>query len=337
MMFINFKKIFFFIFLFTKIESNVINERVINDEFYKDINIVNNFIVLKIGGGYSKLMNNITYSDHNNYNKYLDNVPIVNVIYNIIKSRTNIHFKDFFKNIKKYGINYFLYDFNLNLDILYNKKIYKKFFLVLGASSKIESKLITDKYLKNLRIYLNEFNEIKLNDIINDNKTEEDDNKKEYLKDLLNEFNNEKNCFNYIFNQSKKFSVSNMLIGKFGGIIGISYIHNKYDYTNSLFINLLLFIRYRRLLSFRLEEKDKKNNEQDINIYLDNKFLRINPFDISLGFEIGKKHISCLFEMEILSTLHSLSEIISKETYIVGQKNKINLRGLSISIQYNKY
>ena len=336
-MFINLKLLFFFIFIFINIECNVINEKVIDDDNYKDFKNINNFIVLKIGGGYSDLMNNLTYSRHDKYNKYLNNIPIVNIISNFIFSRTNLHFKDIVKNIKKYGIGYFFTDFNLNLDIFYNKNIYKKFFLVLGASSKIESKLIKDEYLKNLKIYLNEFNEIKLNDKLYDNNIEDDDVKKDYLKGLLDEYDSEKDCFDYISGQSKNFDVLSMLIGKVGGVFGISYLHNNLDYANSFFINILLFIRYRRLLSFTLEEKNKDCDKQKFNLHIENQFLRINPFDVSLGIELGKKKISFLIEFELLSALQSLSKVTSREDYIVEQKNKISLRNLSLSIRYNKY
>ena len=336
-MFINLKVLFFFIFIFINIECNVINEKVIDDDNYKDFKNINNFIVLKIGGGYSDLMNNLTYSRHDKYNKYLNNIPIVNIISNFIFSRTNLHFKDIVKNIKKYGIGYFFTDFNLNLDIFYNKNIYKKFFLVLGASSKIESKLIKDEYLKNLKIYLNEFNEIKLNDKLYDNNIEDDDVKKDYLKGLLDEYDSEKDCFDYISGQSKNFDVLSMLIGKVGGVFGISYLHNNLDYANSFFINILLFIRYRRLLSFTLEEKNKDCDKQKFNLHIENQFLRINPFDVSLGIELGKKKISFLIEFELLSALQSLSKVTSREDYIVEQKNKISLRNLSLSIRYNKY
>jgi len=336
-MFINLKVLFFFIFIFINIECNVINEKVIDDDNYKDFKNINNFIVLKIGGGYSDLMNNLTYSRHDKYNKYLNNIPIVNIISNFIFSRTNLHFKDIVKNIKKYGIGYFFTDYNLNLDIFYNKNIYKKFFLVLGASSKIESRLIKDEYLKNLKVYLNEFNEIKLNDKLYDNNIEDDDVKKDYLKGLLDEYDSEKDCFDYISGQSKNFDVLSMLIGKVGGVFGISYLHNNLDYANSFFINILLFIRYRRLLSFTLEEKNKDCDKQKFNLRIENQFLRINPFDVSLGIELGKKKISFLIEFELLSALQSLSKVTSREDYIVEQKNKISLRNLSLSIRYNKY
>lgn len=336
-MFINLKLLFFFIFIFINIECNVINEKVIDDDNYKDFKNINNFIVLKIGGGYSDLMNNLTYSRHDKYNKYLNNIPIANIISNFIFSRTNLHFKDIVKNIKKYGIGYFFTDFNLNLDIFYNKNIYKKFFLVLGASSKIESKLIKDEYLKNLKIYLNEFNEIKLNDKLYDDNIEDDDVKKDYLKGLVDEYDSEKECFDYISGQSKNFDVLSMLIGKVGGVFGISYLHNNLDYANSFFINILLFIRYRRLLSFTLEEKNKDCDKQKFNLRIENQFLRINPFDVSLGIELGKKKISFLIEFELLSALQSLSKVTSREDYIVEQKNKISLRNLSLSIRYNKY
>ena len=336
-MFINFKSLFFFIFTFFTIKCNVINEKVIDDDNYKDYKTINNFIVLKVGGGYGNIMNNLTYSKHNDYNKYLDNIPIVNIISNFIFSRTNFHFKDIINNVKKYGINYFLTDYNINLDIFYNKNIYKKFFLILGASSRLESKLIKDNYLKNLKIYLNEFNEIKLNDKMYDNNIEEDNNKKDYLNDLLNDYNNEKDCFDYVSQQSNNFDVLYISTGKVGGVFGISYLFNNLDYVNSFFINLLLFIRYRRLLKFTLAEKNKSCNKQKVNLHIDNQFLRINPFDISLGIELGKKNISFLIELELLSSLASLSKITSRDNYIVGQKNKINLRNLSISLRYNKY
>ena len=47
------------------------DEKVIDDDKYKDYKTINNFIVLKIGGGYSDLMNNLTYSKHNDYILYL--------------------------------------------------------------------------------------------------------------------------------------------------------------------------------------------------------------------------------------------------------------------------
>ena len=112
---------------------------------------------------------------------------------------------------------------------------------MLGASSRIESKLIKDEYLKNLKIYLNEFNEIKLNDKLYDDNIEDDDVKKDYLKGLVDEYDSEKDCFDYISEQSKNFDVLSILIGKIGGVIGISYLHNNLDYANSFFINILLF------------------------------------------------------------------------------------------------
>ena len=332
-----FYKLLLLIFIISKINGDEVNEVIVNDDSYIQNKTINNFLVLKTGFGYSKLMNNITYSRHDKYNKYLDNIPIVNYMYELINSQSNLHFNKFADNIKKYGFNYFFYEYNINLDIFYNKHLYKNIFFIIGLSAKLYNRLISDKYLQNLKLYLNEFNNTRLDDAKNDLKDTEEENKKEYLYEFITELENENESFSNVKEKSKNYEVLDVLLSKFGGVFGLSFLVDKFNYKSSLFINLLIYIRYRKLLNFRLQEKNKNCKDQNINLYIENNFLRINPFDISLGIEIGKGKISCLIEYEILSMLQSLSSYNSNSGYIISQKNIIKLRDFSISIRFNKY
>ena len=148
------------------------------------------------------------------------------------------------------------------------------------------------------------------------------------------EIKNEEEKFNYLHNTtSYDYDAFTLKFLKIGGIIGTSFFFNRENIKKSFFIGIYTFLRYRKLLSLSIEQKYNKNEYIEIN----NNALRINPFDISFGFEFGKNNnISVLFEIGITSILGKISTQNHNNTERIYQKNKIKLRDINISIRYNK-
>jgi len=333
-----------FIFLIVQIIS--INIIICSNEIIKNIKLtnndtrkINNFIVLKIGGGITGFMNNLSFSDHKNYNKYLENIPIISALSNIFKYNINFKINDICKNIKEKGLTYLISNYNIGLDLTYNKNIIKSFYMTFGISGRFESKIITNPYLKNLRIYLDEFNTLKnnLNEISKKENNKKNNNDEDLIK-IINEnkfeIKNEKEKFDYLHDTtSYDYDAFTLKFLKIGGIIGTSFFFNRENIKKSFFIGIYTFLRYRKLLSLSIEQKYNKNEYIEIN----NNALRINPFDISFGFEFGKNNnISVLFEIGITSILGKISTQNHNNTERIYQKNKIKLRDINISIRYNK-
>ena len=235
--------------------------------------------------------------------------------------------------IKEHGITYLLKNFNLGCDIIYNKYMVKNTYFSLGISLRYINKIITDTYLKNLRIYLNDYAK-RISDSKNQDELENYKEKEKILKEHKFEENNLEKAFkNLNTNVAKNYYVNKLSFINLGGTLGLTFLLDKNKYDKSFFISLFVFLRYRKLLSFVL-----KGNNDEKYIHIDNSFLRINPFDISLGFEFGKSNIiSVLFELGLMSILHNIDYINSDNFYSSKQKNKINMRDIIISFRYNKF
>ena len=295
-----------------------------------------NFIVMRVGGGITGIMNDFTFNKHDKYNKYLDNIPILNQFVSLIRGNSNFHYKKIINDIKEHGFSYLLSNLNISCDILYNRFLIGSTYFSFGISFRYTNKLITDSYLKNLKIYLDEY--ILPKDFDSDEELDESENKEEKKKMIEEhnfEENNKKECFKNLNGDiASKYNVNKLKFINFGGTLGLTFLLGKNEYKDSFFISLLVFLRYRKLLSFEIEKKGSK----DKYISIENKFLRINPFDISLGFEFGKSNIiSVLFEMSLISILRNTNYTDADNYYTGRQKNKINLRDLNISIRYNKF
>lgn len=293
-----------------------------------------NFIVMRIGGGLTGIMNDITYSKHDKYNKYIDNIPILSQIFNLVHWNSNFHYYNIIKDIKEHGLSYLLSNINVSCDFIYNKHMFKTTYFSFGISFRYTNKIITDTYLKNLRIYLKELNNSKKS---NDDEIDKENysEKRELLKERIFEENNLKKCFeNLNGNITNNYYVNKFDFVNFGGNLGLTILLGNKKYEESFFISLFIFLRYRKLLSFTLA---KKGNENEY-ISIENKFLRINPFDISLGFEFGKANIiSILFEIGVTSMLMNTNYTHAYNYYSEKEKNRINLRDITISIRYNKF
>lgn len=333
------KNFFSILFLLTFVSKTIFAE-----EIFKNIQLsktnnekTNNFIILKIGGGISGFMNNISFSELNTYNKYTDNIPIVANISNIFKNNLNFNICDIGSNIKKHGFSYLASNYNLTIDLMFNKQVIKCFYFTFGISGRLENKIITHKYLQNLRIFLNEFNTVKNNIESNDDDNQMLNGNNEEINKILKENNfevkNEEEKFDILHNTTANiYNVYTLKFLKIGGIAGTSFFFNKNNLRKSLFIGIYFFIRYRKLLSINLENKNRKEF-----LELNNNVLRINPFDISLGFEFGKcNNLSVLFELGITSMLQKISKLNHNNTERIYQKNRIKLFDINISIRYNK-
>ena len=303
-----------------------------------NINKTNNFIVLKIGGGITGFMNNLSFSEHNSYNKYIDNIPIIANFSNIFKHNINFKICDIIKNIKTKGLTYLISNYNITLDLTYNRNIIKSFYITFGVSGRFESKMITNPYLRNIKIYLDEFNKLKnsLNEMDKKENNKKNSNDEE-VRRIINENNFEveleKEKYENLHEQTSKwYEVFNIKFLKIGGIIGTSFFFNRENIKKSFFIGIYTFLRYRKLIKFTIERNNKKEYAS-----LDSSVLRINPFDISFGFEFGRNNnLSVLFEFGITSILKKISPQTHDNTVRIYQKNKIKMFDFNISIRYNK-
>lgn len=317
-----------------KIFSSDKNDKNNNNITKKSDSPRKNFIVLRVGGGLGSIMNDITYNKHNEHKKCLANTPLLNHIMNLAQGCSNFRYANIFKNIREHGFSYLLQNFNIGCDIVYNKYLIRNTFFSFGVSLRYTSKIITDEYLRNLRIYLNEYTRKISDSESQDNEIENYNEKVRMMKEHKFEEDNLeesfKNLNTYI---AKNYYVNKLNFINIGGSLGFTFLLDKKAYDKSFFISLSVFLRYRKLLSFVLEKNDKEEY-----ISIDNSFLRINPFDVSLGFEFGKSNvISVLFELGITSMLRNIDQLNSDNLYSSKQKNNINIRDITISIRYNKF
>ena len=316
--------------------SEVFEEKIVTSKEMLSKGIFNDFIVLRMGGGYGSLMNNIVYDKSDDKKKFINYVPILNSVVSRINGNSNFKWSKIGKNIKEFGGNYFLSDFNFGVDLVYNKLLNKHFFLILGVGGRFESKLIKDTYLRQTNIYWIE-RQNGIYDRINDRFEKEESGSVENddvqeKKRIINKIVDER--FEYLHETvAKNFDVYSLQFLKAGGCLGFSFMFSKSNYEKSFFVSLQLFIRYRKLLNFAIMSKNKDGRR-----FYEENCIRVNPFDVALGFEFGKNNIaSVLVEIGLNSILADIDCRLVESEGRAEWKNGIRIRDISMSIRFSKF
>jgi hypothetical protein len=224
------------------------------------------------------------------------------------------------KNIKKYKHKMILNNYNISFDIFqYNIIIGKGVTFFVGLNFMWKHCLFLqedEKCIKYFSIY-NNTEELKTlnqgqkeSDVnININKNKEipipKEEKKESKKKIQQEYEEyyvktEKDC------DKEAYSISLFNIGL---LTGIAWYSNLLNIKKSWFLKILLYARYQSVENFII---NNENNEQE---RIESKYLRIRPFDLTCGLEIGYGKVSFTFFMSILPLLNE------KKKYNNGKKS----------------
>ena len=83
-----------------------------------------------------------------------------------------------------------------------------------------------------------------------------------------------------------------------GLLTGFAWYSNLLNIKKSWFLKILLYARYQSVKNFIV---NMDNNKQAI---IESKYLRIRPFDLTCGLEIGYGKVSLTFFMSILPLLN---------------------------------
>lgn len=239
--------------------------------------------------------------------------------------------------IKKYKHKMILNNYNISFDIFqYNIIIGKGVTFFVGLNFMWKHFLFLkkdEKAIKYISIYKNE-EELK---ILNEkkNKEEQDSNnlsktktsqkKKKQLQKEQGEYylKTEKDC------DKEAYSISLFNIGL---LTGIAWYSNLLNIKKSWFLKILLYARYQSVEDFII---NNKNNEQE---RIESKYLRIRPFDLTCGLEIGYGKVSFTFFMSILPLLnekkkYNNGERSDKKEYTKGD----NLFNCGVILKINIY
>lgn len=247
------------------------------------------------------------------------------------------------KNIKKYKHKMILNNYNISFDIFqYNIIIGEGVTFFVGLNFMWKHCLFLqedEKSIKYFSIYNNTEElktlnqgqkESKVN--ININKTKKNpihkEEKKERKKKIQQEndeyyVKTEKDC------DKEAYSISLFNIGL---LTGIAWYSNLLNIKNSWFLKILLYARYQSVENFII---NNKNNEQE---RIESKYLRIRPFDLTCGLEIGYGKVSFTFFMSILPLLnekkkYNSGEMSDKKEYTKGD----NLFNCGVILKINIY
>ena len=215
------------------------------------------------------------------------------------------------ENIKKYKHKMILNNYNISFDIFqYNIIIGKGFTFFVGLNFMWKHFLFlqeNERCIKYLSIYnntqeLNTLNQVKsespviiinANPAPNANSKPKDKNqeRKEKLQKESEEYyaKTDKDC------DKEVYSISLFNIGL---LTGFAWYSNLLNIKKSWFLKILLYARYQSVKNFIVNIGD--NNQERI----ESKYLRIRPFDLTCGLEIGYGKVSLTFFMSILPLLN---------------------------------
>ena len=217
------------------------------------------------------------------------------------------------ENIKKYKHKMILNNYNISFDIFqYNIIIGKGFTFFVGLNFMWKHFLFLQEdetCIKYLSIYsntqeLNTLNQVKkenpvnvnnLNHVPNANLNAKPKDKNQERKEKLQKESEEyyaktdKDC------NKKVYSISLFNIGL---LTGFAWYSNLLNIKKSWFLKILLYARYQSVKNF-IVNIDDDNQER-----IESKYLRIRPFDLTCGLEIGYGKVSFTFFMSILPLLN---------------------------------
>ena len=206
------------------------------------------------------------------------------------------------KKIKEYKHKIFLNNYNISFDIFqYNIIIGKGFTFLVGLNFMWKYFLFLkeeETCIKYFSIYyniqeLNILNQEGKNNIVkSNNKFNEKNNiRKEELEKEIKEYyeKTDKDCDN------KVYSISLFNIGL---LTGFAWYSNLLNIKKSWFFKILLYARYQNVKNFIVNIEDTNQ------AIIESKYLRIRPFDLTCGCEIGYRKVSFTFFMSILPLLN---------------------------------
>lgn len=215
-------------------------------------------------------------------------------------------FTNFCENIKTYKHKMLFNNYNISFDIFqYNIIIGKGFTYFVGLNFMWKHFLFLQKdkiCFKYLSIYnntqelntlvknKNPTNKLSPNPAPNPNPKDKNQERREKLQKESEEYyaKTDKDC------NKEVYSISLFNIGL---LTGLAWYSNPLNLKKSWFLKILLYARYQSVKKFLV-----KNNENFEEI--ESKYLRIRPFDLTCGLEIGRGKVSFLFFMSILPLLN---------------------------------
>ena len=217
------------------------------------------------------------------------------------------------ENIKKYKHKMILNNYNISFDIFqYNIIIGKGFTFFVGLNFMWKHFLFLQEgetCTKYLSIYnntqeLNTLNQVKNESpvIINNHNANHNANlnanpkdKNQERREKLQKESDEYYAKTDIDCDKKVYSISLFNIGL---LTGFAWYSNLLNIKKSWFFKILLYARYQSVKNFIV---DIANENQE---RIESKYLRIRPFDLTCGLEIGYGKVSLTFFMSILPLLN---------------------------------
>ena len=256
----------------------------------------NFFVVSPLGIGFNGLLYSKGNWWHNVFNSF-------NLFHNCCK------------NIKEYKHKMILNNYNISFDIFqYNIILGKGFTFFVGLNFMWKYFLFLQEgetCTKYLSIYsntqeLNTLNQVKNENPVNINNPSPNTNanpnpehnpkdKNQERREKLQKESDEYYAKTDIDCDKKVYSIS---IFNIGLLTGFAWYSNLLNIKKSWFLKILLYARYQSVNDFIVNTDD---NNQAI---IESKYLRIRPFDLTCGLEIGYGKVSFTFFMSILPLLN---------------------------------
>ena len=256
----------------------------------------NFFVVSPLGIGFNGLLYSKGNWWHNGFNSF-------NLFHNCCK------------NIKEYKHKMILNNYNISFDIFqYNIILGKGFTFFVGLNFMWKYFLFLQEgetCTKYLSIYsntqeLNTLNQVKNENPVNINNPSPNTNanpnpehnpkdKNQERREKLQKESDEYYAKTDIDCDKKVYSIS---IFNIGLLTGFAWYSNLLNIKKSWFLKILLYARYQSVNDFIVNTDD---NNQAI---IESKYLRIRPFDLTCGLEIGYGKVSLTFFMSILPLLN---------------------------------
>ena len=219
------------------------------------------------------------------------------------------------ENIKKYKHKMILNNYNISFDIFqYNIILGKGFTFFVGLNFMWKYFLFLQEgetCTKYLSIYsntqeLNTLNQVKNENPVNINNPSPNTNanpnpehnpkdKNQERREKLQKESDEYYAKTDIDCDKKVYSISLFNIGL---LTGFAWYSNLLNIKKSWFFKILLYARYQSVKNFIV---DIANENQE---RIESKYLRIRPFDLTCGLEIGYGKVSFTFFMSILPLLN---------------------------------
>jgi len=213
------------------------------------------------------------------------------------------------ENIKKYKHKMILNNYNISFDIFqYNIIIGKGLTFFVGLNFMWKHFLFLqeeEKCIKYLSIYNNtqELETLVKNENPapnpgpnpNNNHEPNPKDKNQERREKLQKESDEYYAKTDIDCDKKVYSISLFNIGL---LTGFAWYSNLLNIKKSWFLKILLYARYQSVKNFIV------NTDENNQAIIESKYLRIRPFDLTCGLEIGYGKVSLTFFMSILPLLN---------------------------------